>query len=268
MIPARLEHSSQPGLSDGEKFQVFDCPDDKNPDKKRLAGDTFINPSAHATVAIRRVVDDAGDGRVKVLHATKTSRMKLFSLDTSNGTPAKMDCYTLGGYLQRQDLYQDAIEKGLVGTTSVPFLWSAHMSGPMVVNQRLLDPAAAGCFQRGREDPAMRGQLLPHQPLSSPASGSVVRGNTEAVAVKHESICNACRTSYSWDREGGDFYVRTQWELSSCLNPSDPKWLLLLDPRTWGADKDSETRGLLWCPVKGCATGSRWKEFVSIARRG
>jgi hypothetical protein len=134
------------------------------------------------------------------------------------------------------------------------------------INQRLLGSAAAGCFHRSREDPALRGQLLPHQPLSSSASGSVVRDNTEAVPAKHESICDACRTSYSWDREGGDFFVRTQWELSSCSNPLDPQWLLLLDPRTWGAAEDSETRGLLWCPVKGCATGSRWKEFVFIAK--
>jgi hypothetical protein len=100
--------------------------------------------------------------------------------------------------------------------------------------------------------------------LSTP--GLEGAGARAAWPVEHECVCDACGTLYTWEREGGTFFVKTKRQLSRCSSPLDPQWLLLVDPASWRMDDDPETRGLLWCPYKGCVTGSGCKEFVAIVK--
>ncbi|KAF9871256.1 hypothetical protein CkaCkLH20_11177 [Colletotrichum karsti] len=80
---------------------------------------------------------------------------------------------------------------------------------------------------------------------------------------RHDVECGCCKTTYSWKRKGGHVFLQrvSYAAVDSPRKKSTASFHKFLEPRSYGATSDEETKHLLWCDDAVCENGRNWEVY-------
>ncbi|KAK1991850.1 hypothetical protein LX36DRAFT_325677 [Colletotrichum falcatum] len=79
----------------------------------------------------------------------------------------------------------------------------------------------------------------------------------------HHFSCEVCETFYLWSRDGGEVWFSKR---ATCEFDSKQDCITLLDPESYAASSDHETKHLFWCDDSECRNGRDWIENAKVLR--